>query len=717
MMNISKLLSKKTVSGLIAGLVGASVALILYLSGFLDIWELKTWDWRVGLLSKTTATSDKIVVILLDQKSLDWGKKENDLSWPWPREVYNPIIQFCQRGGAKSLAFDVVFTEQSPSGVEDDNVFASTIKEFRNFAGAVSLSHSSGSGEKSWPSFIPEPAFKIQGLDEWMSKTKGNDLTYSSASFPIKEIAPAVGIFGDVQFVPDEDTVYRRAALFHIFDGKVIPSLGLASYLIANPGTVMKIEPGNLFINGTRIPIDNQGNAIMNYRGPAGTYKNFNAAEIIQNELRIQNGEKSAIDPAVFKDTYVFFGYSASGLYDLRPTPVSGIFPGVEIHATMLDNLLAGDFFRSPPSAAVILLTLLIAILAGLATSSVSGITRSSIVYLFLIMLPIGLSLPVYIQKLWLPVVVPEIGVVLTLFSALIIYYTTEGRQKLFIKNAFRQYLSHAVIEELILNPEKLKLGGERRMLSIFFSDLEGFTTISEGLDPEALTALLNDYLTAMTDIIQEEEGGTVDKYEGDAIIALWNAPVLQQDHAQRCVRAALRCQKKLAEMRPVFRQRLGKDLKMRIGMNSGHAIVGNMGSHTKFDYTMIGDAVNLASRLEGINKQFGTYTIVSQSTMELMNGLFPVRELARVAVVGRKEPVVVYEPMMQDEFDRRKKDFDVFARGLALFYKGDFAGAVKIFSEIETTDPAAHKYIAKCNEMIENTPSDWNGVWVITSK
>jgi len=216
----------------------------------------------------------------------------------------------------------------------------------------------------------------------------------------------------------------------------------------------------------------------------------------------------------------------------------------------------------------------------------------------------------------WLPLVVQETGVAVTLFSAGLIYYTTEGRQKAFIKSAFKQYLSPAVIEQIIVHPERLKLGGERRELSIFFSDLEGFTGLSEGLDPEALTNLLNVYLTAMTDIIQEE-GGTVDKYEGDAIIAFWNAPLEQQDHAVRCVRAVLRCQAKLAEMRPKFKEIIGKDLKMRIGVNTGHAVVGNMGSHSRFDYTMIGDAVNLAARLEGINKQFGTYVLISESTMK----------------------------------------------------------------------------------------------------
>jgi adenylate cyclase len=286
----------------------------------------------------------------------------------------------------------------------------------------------------------------------------------------------------------------------------------------------------------------------------------------------------------------------------------------------------------------------------------------------------------------------------------------------MFIKNAFRQYLSPAVIEELIQHPERLKLGGERRMLSIFFSDLEGFTGISEGLEPEALTALLNDYLSAMTDIIHEE-GGTVDKYEGDAIIAFWNAPLQQPDHARRCVRAALRCQARLAELRPSLRERLGKDLNMRIGINSGPAVVGNMGSHTRFDYTMIGDAVNLAARLEGINKHFGTYTLISQATKEQMEDAFPVRELSRVAVVGRREPVVVYEPLLPDDVNNRRQTIARFSEGLTLFYRGDFLKAEAVFTEIAEADPAARAYVTKCRQLMDHPTYPWQGVWVITSK
>jgi len=219
-----------------------------------------------------------------------------------------------------------------------------------------------------------------------------------------------------------------------------------------------------------------------------------------------------------------------------------------------------------------------------------------------------------------------------------------------------------------------------------------------------------------MTDIIHEE-GGTVDKFEGDAIIAFWNAPLPQPDHAVRCVRSALRCQVRLAEMRPAIRERIGKDLRMRIGINSGPAVVGNLGSHTRFDYTMLGDAVNLAARLEGINKQFGTYTIVSQATLDLLAGAFPARELSRVAVVGRREPVTIHEPMTPEELQARKDDLAVFARGLEEFYQGRFVDAEAIFAGLQDRDRAAFSYAEKCRSFIADPPKDWAGVWVITTK
>lgn len=716
-MDFQRILRKgrsKLGQGLLAGVAGALVACAFFLPGRMDHWEAKTWDWRVNLLAKPSAATPKIRLIMLDQKSLDWAKEENGLGWPWPREVYGPIIEFCRRAGVKSLTFDVLFTEPSRYGVADDQALALAIKSLPCFVAAVHLSKTEGS-ENRWPAFASTPALTIGGLERWLAEAEPN--AFSRASFPVPEITAASAGLGNVHMNPDADNVYRRAALFDVFDGRVVPSLALAGFRAANPGAKLKIDAGYLEIGDARLAIDEAGRAILNFRGPSGTHKTYSAAAVIQSELRLQNHEPSAIALDEFKDAYVLFGFSAPGLYDLRPAPVSGVYPGVEISATALDNILAGDFFRRVPVSGVVLITLMLALIAGAATSRVSGIFKSVGVYAFFICAPVVLCLLAYRLGFWMPLVVQEAAVVMTLFAAGLIYYTTEGRQKLFIKNAFKQYLSPEVIEQIIAHPDRLKLGGERKMLSIFFSDLEGFTGISEGLDPEALTHLLNVYLSAMTDIIHEE-GGTVDKYEGDAIIAFWNAPLTQPDHAVRCVRAALRCQARLAEMRPALRRSLGKDLNMRIGVNTGFAVVGNMGSHSRFDYTMIGDAVNLAARLEGINKQFGTYVLISQNTREQMGDAFPAREISQVAVVGRKEPVRVYEPMLRESLDSQKtKLMEQFARALSFFYRGDFATARSIFSSAAGEDPVARAYVSKCDDLLADPPANWQGVWVITTK
>ncbi|MBM4313010.1 MAG: adenylate/guanylate cyclase domain-containing protein [Deltaproteobacteria bacterium] len=707
---------RKLLQGLAAGGIGFAVALALWAPGWLDMWEGKAWDWRVNLLAAPGRATDNIRLILLDQNSLDWGKRENSLGWPWPREVYNLLLGFSRRQGAKAVFFDVLFTEPSHFGAFDDQSFGEAIKEGPPFVGAAFLSGAAGA-VGTWPSILPEPKFRMEGLDPWLEKTGAGAAGPVKGVFPIPEVAANSAVLADTRLNPDPDNVYRRINLFSVFDGRILPSPALGAYLAAAAETSLKIVPGALIAGDHRVPIDERGRALLNFRGPSGTHKAYNAAAVIQSELRLRDGGQPLIEGKdLFRDCYVFFGFSAPGLFDLRPTPVSGIYPGVEIYATALDNLLSDDFVRPVPKAPLLALTLLLTLFTGIGTARVSGVVRTLLLYGFFLLLPALLAAAAYRAGFWLPLVVQEAGVAVTLLSAGLIYYTTEGRQKLFIKNAFKQYLSPAVIEELIQHPERLKLGGERRELSIFFSDLEGFTGISEGLEPEELTALLNDYLSAMTDIIHEE-GGTVDKYEGDAIIAFWNAPLQQPDHAGRCVRAALRCQEKLAGLRPAFRERIGKDLRMRIGINSGPAVVGNMGSHTRFDYTMLGDAVNLASRLEGINKEFGTYTIVSQATLDLLAGAFPVRELSRVSVVGRREPVTIHEPMFPAEHDSRIEDLRIFAQGLEAFYRGRFDRAETIFVGLGARDRAALAYAGKCRSLIDHPPDAWNGVWVVTSK
>lgn len=393
---------------------------------------------------------------------------------------------------------------------------------------------------------------------------------------------------------------------------------------------------------------------------------------------------------------------------------MGGVYPGVEIQATLLDNFLSGDFLRDTHPALSFALVVCLILLTALALFKAP--LTGALIGAAMLAVPVVLILWAYHLGFQLPLLVQETGVAAAVLLGLLHNYASEGRQRRFIKDAFQQYLSPQVIEQLIADPGKLKLGGERKVLSIFFSDLQGFTSISEKLDPETLTALLNDYLSAMTEIIHEEQG-TVDKYEGDAIIAFWNAPLDVPDHALRAVRAALRCQARLAELRPVFRQRTGHDLFMRIGINTGPAVVGNMGSHNRFDYSMLGDAVNLAARLEGVNKQFGTFTMVSDSTREAVGDAVAMRELGRVAVVGRKVPVTVFEPMDDGLAQARPAALAGFEKGLQAYYRGDCAEAAGVFSTLAQDDPAAARYVEVCNALPPSAPEGWDGVWKMTGK
>lgn len=698
-----------------AGAAGLFLAWLLSLSGIVISFEARTFDWRARLLAPKGPPADAVRLILLDQPSLDWGAKENGLSWPWPREVYGVILDFCRRAGAKAVAFDVLYTEPSTYGVADDAALAEAGKRLGHFVLPVFLGKESGQAE-TWPADMPADPLAIAGLDAWLAGVPADEApVFPKAAFPVPEVAAGARILGNVSEQPQFDGVYRKVALFGVFDGRPVPSLALAARMLAEPGMAAAIAGHTLRLGPVVVPVDDTGQAIPRWRRSAD-FPAVSAAAVIQSELALREGGQPTLDPAMFKGRYVLFGFSAPGLLDLRPSPVAGVTSGVEIHAQALQSLLTGDFLRVLPHWSGWLMAGFLAVAGALAVSLTAGAAASAAVIAVFLPLPLGLALGGYVLGWWLPLALPQVAVAGGLGVAVLIGYATEGRQKRFIKSAFRQYLSPDVIEALIAHPERMALGGELRELTIFFSDLQGFTGISEGLSPQELTSLLNRYLTAMTNIILEE-GGTVDKYEGDAIIAFWNAPLDQPDHAARGVRAALRCQDKLAEMRPAFRDVSGHDLYMRVGLNTGQVVVGNMGSDSRFDYTMLGDAVNLASRLEGVNKQFGTFTMMSETTRQAAGEACASRHVACVAVVGRGEPVEVYEPYWPAVAAKRREIDAAFAAALAAFTAGDFGKALAGFTALAENDAAAASYATRCRHLMENPPEHWDGVCVMTSK
>ncbi len=705
---------KRLLNGLLVGLGAAMIALALWLGGALGTWENATWMARVRHLAKPSSATAKIKLILVDQPSLDWGRKENQWSWPWPREVLGAVLDFCKRGGAKAVAFDVMYTEPSVYGVSDDQTFGSAIQQGAPFVAAVMAGRDQGDMTQ-WPAGVPPRTPVLEGLDRWRSEAWK---PASLATFPIPEVAANAAALGNVKGLPDPDGLYRRGLVFQVFAGRVIPSLGYAAYLAgqarAGLPSRLALEPGWLQVDEARIPIDGQGRTILHFLGPSGTHQAFSAAGIIQSELSLREGKPPQIDPQILQGCYVFFGYSAPGLYDLQPTPIGDKYPGVEVHATLLDNLLERSFLRDAPAGAVLPVTLLLSMLAGIAGIFSRNTWQTVLGFVVFLVIPFGLGFATYAQGFWWPVMVGEVGVGLSLVGAVVVNYATEGRQKAFLKGAFRHYLGAEVIEQIIADPSRLTLGGEKRELTIFFSDIEKFSSFSERLDPPTLTTLLNDYLSDMSAIIQEE-GGYLDKYIGDAIVAFWNAPMDQADHAIRACRAAVRCSRKLADRRPEFEQRTGAVIKARIGMNTGAVAVGNMGSHERFNYTILGDAANLASRLEGANKAFGTYAMISETTWEASGGQFVGRELGRLRVVGRKAPVKVYE-LVGLPGEPRPAHFAPFEEALARFYDGKFAEALARFEQ-SRDDPASRSYVVQCRALMEQPPAEWDGVLNLTEK
>jgi adenylate cyclase len=712
---VKKWLTINWVQGLLIGLTGSLISFALWLTPVMRDWEFNTWAWRVKALAAPSPSTEKIKVILLDQASLDWAASEMSLSWPWMREVYSTMLDFCRRGGAKVVVFDVLFSEPSSYMVADDVLFGEHIGFQNNFVTTLFLGETAGQTEV-WPEEVPRSPVEVRGLEAWLQATPQASIVEPRATFPIAEISGPAALLGSVKEEMDGDNNFRRAAPFRVFDGSAVPMLGLGAYLVADHTApyALDIKPGRLTVGDKHIPLDAHGRTILKFRGKSGAHESLSAAAILQSELRIQEGGTPVIDPEELRDSYVFFGFSAPGLKDLKSVPISGDYPGVEVHATFLDNLLEQDFIRDAPRGWVVISTLILAIVGAILIVRCRTVIQSVLWATLLVGAPIATGFVLYAMNWWWPIMVQEVAVLLAIGLAEIVNYATEGKQKRFIKSAFKQYLSGDVIDQILIDPSQLKLGGEKRELSIFFSDLQGFSAISEKLGPVALTALLNDYLTDMSDIIMEE-GGTVDKYEGDAIIAFWNAPMAQADHAVRACRTALRCQRKLTERRREFYDRTGVNLYMRIGIHTGEVVVGNMGSNNRFNYTVLGDAANLASRLEGANKQFGTYLMVSEVTWRQAHAEFFAREIGSIMVVGRKAPVRVYE-VLGERNEVPPPWLEAWNAAMADCQSARWSEARKAFDAFPD-DPLAMKYREHLGKLGDGGPAAWDGIWKLTEK
>jgi adenylate cyclase len=714
---------KKRFAALFIALSVGAVVFSAHFAGLFEYLEYKTYDFRVRLFAETAAPSEDIILVLLDQASIDWAQEERGWSWPWPRRAYAEFVDYMNLAGAGSVTFDVIFSEPSVYGPGDDAEFIRASADFGRVVQTVFFSSQTGN-TFSWPPNTDIPLLEPEGfgllLDTY--RLSAGDLSGGQigAQFPIPGLRETAGALGNITGLHDSDNTLRRGSLFYLFDGKAVPGLSAASILVRGEDTRLVYDRKKQIIQwgAYTIPVDGEGKSLLNFRGNLGRYIPYSAGEILQSADALGQGKPPLLPPEDFSGKYVFFGFYAPGLFDIFNTPISAVYPGVGMHITMLDNILCRDFIRESPlwmDILFIALPLILIILLTLFTNRIPLAIGSALVILILIT---GLGGGAYYAlNMKIPLVAPLVGLLSAFLASVIYNYATEGSQKRFIKTAFSQYLSPTVIDQLLANPKRLSLGGERREISIFFSDVQGFTTISEKLDPAKLTELLNDYLSFMTDTILDS-GGTIDKYEGDAIIAFWNAPVDYADHAARALEASMLCQQKLGKRQEFFYEKYGCRLLTRIGLNTGYAVVGNMGSAKRFDYTMLGDSVNLAARLEGLNKQFGTYLMCTETTFNQAVQARPFfgRKLAQVAVVGKKEAVTVFEPLAEEVFRGKTDILKKFDAARDRFYQGDFAGALPRFEALAETDKPSFFYAEQCRYYRAH-PSEWNGHWQAQTK
>jgi len=424
-----------------------------------------------------------------------------------------------------------------------------------------------------------------------------------------------------------------------------------------------------------------------------------------------------------FEGKIVLIGYTASGVDDTFMVPISdNAMAGVEIHANLVQSILLKDFINYQDDITTLGIIFLFAILTGLLIYRFKIIIATIIISLvFLAYFLLSLLLIFDNFGIIMNILFPLFSVSLVYISLVAIYYRTEEKTRKWITSVFGKYVSPVVIDTLIKNPNMINLGGEKRNITIFFSDIRGFTSISERIEPEELVHLLNEYLTEMTSIIIKDQG-LVDKYMGDAIMAFWGAPLDLPEHAKIACSSSIEMVEKLNELKKKWIEEGIPSFDIGIGLNSGNAIVGNMGSTTRFDYTAMGDNVNLASRMEGLNKLYGTNIIITEKTYKIVKNDFEIRKLDAVKVKGKKKPILIYELLSdKGKLSEKHKDFiKLYEKGLELYFNKKWNPAIKSFKSALKidNDTACNELIKRCQDFIKNPPpKDWDGVWEMKTK
>ena len=750
-------------------LLGLAVTLLTLLTysfppGFLTDLELlyqkAQFHWR-----GPDTPGKEVVIASVDEKSLDKLGR-----WPWSRDVFARIVDNLTAMGAKVIAFDMVFsgTDQSgglpglialkdnldQKGIKDSAVlslldesiesadrdvqFANAIKNSRRVVlgyffhfDPASLSHLSRKELDQYFNNIKSTRFKgFIKSEQSIDPAAFEILQAFAVESNLDVLSSKTRNAGFFSFDVEADgTLRRQPLLVQYHDAEsgrdfFFPSLAVKAVEKYFKGTMLfKVGPAGVekvLVDAKKpivIPTNAKGEILINYIGPQGSFPYISLADIYAPE-------EEGLNPEIFKDKIVLVGATATALKDIRLTPFDPVFPGVEIHGTIIDNILNGKSLYRPAWLD----------LAEPGFLVIWGIVLTILFSIANPMLGLGLwfalNFGYFCMVQWLFVnerfflfgTLPAMQS-LAILSLLIAYhFLVEQNQKRFIRGVFDQYVSPEVVDRLISNPDNMKLGGEEKELTSYFTDLAGFTSFSEKMTAEAQVKFLNEYLGEMTDILLAHEG-TLDKYDGDAIKAFFGAPIYFNNHAEKACLVAIAMQNRLDELNVEWKGKGLPELKMRIGINTGMIVVGNLGSKTRMSYGMNGDAVNLAARLEGANKFYGTWSMIAESTYLQAKDAIEAREMDFIQVVGRKTPVKVYELLgikgcLETE---KQKVIETYLEGLEYYKKGDWGNAILLFRktlQIDPNDGPAKVLLNRCLELEQSPPDgQWQGIYTLSFK
>ncbi len=633
---------RRLLTAALLALFGFLLVAALQPTGAVERLELLTLDARYELGIGRRPPGDDIVIAWIDQSSMEF-LDQNGVSFPWPREIYAQVLEYLIGVGARAVVFDVLFDQRG--NAEDDRVFGEVLTASTCDVLAMKFVEyrETGRDEDETRGFA---ARGLGGAPAAIVRPRERGIV-----LPLSELVTGAERLGFVNISPDADTVFRRYDLLRLWGPPgeaplAHPSLALAALLVSQQSETMSVQAdGGITLPGNPLPVaaDSSGRMLLNFRGKEFTFPPVKFVNILESINLIDQGEAPLYPPDRFKDKIVLIGIHAEGYEDAHPTPLSDRFPGVELHATALDNLLRADALAAPHWE--LELAAAAAVIATAAVFALPGVVAPLLALLVLLAAGVAGALWAWSSLVAVPLAAPGLAGGASAIGAFLYRLVVEGKQKRAMHRAFRSYLAPEVLREVLRHPEAVRLGGESREVTLFFTDLQGFTSLAEHAQPAELVTFLGDYFTRMCQPVLAEHG-VIDKFIGDAIMAFFGAPIATSDHGCAAVRAAMRALEVSEQIAAEIAARGAPPIKTRIGIHTGTAVVGNMGSAERFDYTAIGDTVNIASRLEGANKAFGTRCLASETAWAMVGDQVLGREVGRIGVIGRTAPIRVFEPL-----------------------------------------------------------------------